>query len=54
MSISIYLEPIFKVRELVIKLLKDEFGISDIDAQHIFDLYAKPHFEKLKDDIQKG
>ena len=49
MSISIYLEPISKAAELVIKVLQDEFGISEGNAQILYDNFVKNHFEKLKD-----
>lgn len=51
MSISIYLEPISKGDELVRKLLKDEFGLSDQNALTLYTNCVKPHFEKLKETI---
>jgi len=49
MSISIYLEPIAKGAELVKKLLQDEFGVNDGNAQILYDNCVKKHFEKFKD-----
>lgn len=49
MSISIYLEPISKAAELIKKVLQDEFGISEGNAQILYDISVKNHFEKLKD-----
>lgn len=49
MSIEIFIEPINKGEELVIMLLKQEFGINDKVAKILFDNIVKPHFEQLKD-----
>lgn len=49
MSISIYLESIADGPELVKKILGEEFGINDGDAQLLYDSCVKPHFDNLKD-----
>jgi hypothetical protein len=49
MSISIYLEPIAKGAELVKKLLQEEFGVNDENAQWLYDNRVKKHFDKFKD-----
>jgi hypothetical protein len=49
MSISIYLEPIANGAELVKKILIEDFGINDGNAQLLYDSSVKPHLNKLKD-----
>jgi hypothetical protein len=51
MSINVYLEPISKCAELVIKLLQEEFGVNSGDADQLYDHVVKNHIEQLKDTI---
>lgn len=51
MSISVYLEPIKDGRELVIKLLQEEFGENEKNAELLYDKCVKTHFDKLKDNV---
>ena len=50
MSISIYLASIKSGKELIVKLLKEEFGINDNTSIMLYD-NVKMHFDKLKDNI---
>ncbi|GHV67942.1 hypothetical protein FACS1894199_14380 [Bacteroidia bacterium] len=49
MNISIYLEPIHKAEELIVKLLKDEFDIDSSDAHSLYEHEISKHFVKLID-----
>lgn len=51
MSISIYIEPISKVNELIAELLINEFNINELDVQNYFEKVIKTHFENLKENI---
>lgn len=49
MSISTYIEPISNGEELIKKLLHEELGISEINAEIIFLNSMKPYFDSFKD-----
>ncbi|RZJ56011.1 MAG: hypothetical protein EOO44_01080 [Flavobacterium sp.] len=51
MTISIYIEPISKVDELIKFLLQNEFKISEETADLLFDKQIKKHFERLTDNL---
>lgn len=50
MSIVIYIAPISEVQDLIKTILNDEFMISDIKANKLYD-YIKIHFDNLKKSI---
>lgn len=49
MNVSIYLEPITKGEELIVHLLREEFGINEDEAKRLYCNTLKQQLEKLKD-----
>ena len=49
MSITVYKSPILEGKELVQRLLIDEFRFDSHISSYIAENDVKPHFEKLKD-----
>lgn len=51
MNVSIYIEPIKRADELIKLLLNQEFGISDVNSNYIYEYRIKKHFERLNDSL---